>query len=49
MERAIVQRKRRYAFPLPLVLAMNLARALPAPIYDRLLGSLATKGKPKDD
>ena len=48
MERAIVQRKRRYAFPLPLVLAMNLARALPAPIYDRLLGSLATKGKPKN-
>ena len=47
MERAIVQRKRRYAFPLALVLAMNLARALPAPIYDRLLGRLAGKGKPK--
>ena len=48
MERAIVQRKRRYAFPLPLVLVMTLARALPAPIYDRLLGSLASKVKPKD-
>ena len=48
MERAIVQRKRRYAFPLSLVLAMNLARALPAPIYDRLLGGLAGKGKSKD-
>jgi NAD(P)-dependent dehydrogenase (short-subunit alcohol dehydrogenase family) len=34
MERAIVRRRRRYAFPLSLVLAMNLARALPAPIYD---------------
>jgi NAD(P)-dependent dehydrogenase (short-subunit alcohol dehydrogenase family) len=47
MERAILARKRRYAFPLPLVLAMSLGRALPAPIYDRLLIGLSGKAKRK--
>jgi hypothetical protein len=30
------------------VLAMSLGRALPAPLYDRLLTSLAGKAKRKD-
>jgi hypothetical protein len=37
MHRAILAHKPHYAFPLPMVLAVNLARALPAAIYDRVL------------
>jgi short-subunit dehydrogenase len=45
MERAIRARRRRYAFPWPLVLAMGVGRAMPAPLYDRLLsGGSRPKG-----
>lgn len=37
MARAIRARRRSYAFPLPLVLALGFARLLPAPLYDRLM------------
>jgi short-subunit dehydrogenase len=37
MARAIRARRRSYAFPLPLVLALGFGRLLPAPLYDRLL------------
>ena len=37
MARAIRARRRSYAFPLPLVLALGFGRLLPAPLYDHLL------------
>lgn len=37
MARAIRARRKSYAFPLPLVLALGFGRLLPAPLYDRLL------------
>jgi NADP-dependent 3-hydroxy acid dehydrogenase YdfG len=37
MARAIRARRRSYAFPLPLVLALGFGRLLPAPLYDRLM------------
>ena len=37
MERSILARRARDAFPWPLVLALSLARSLPAPLVDRLL------------
>jgi len=37
MERAIRNRRSRYAFPFPLALIAALAAQLPAPLYDRLL------------
>jgi short-subunit dehydrogenase len=37
MARAIRARRRSYAFPLPLVLALGFSRLLPAPLYDRLM------------
>ena len=37
MERSILARRARDAFPWPLVLALSLARSLPAPLLDRLL------------
>lgn len=43
MERAILARRPRYAFPWPLVLALSLARNLPASLVDRLL---AGRGRP---
>jgi hypothetical protein len=46
MHRAIVARRRRYAFPVPLALAANLGRLLPAALYDRLLVGRGRKPKP---
>ncbi len=43
MERSILARRPRDAFPLPLVLALSLARSLPASLVDRLL---AGRGRP---
>ena len=37
MARAIRARRKSYAFPLPLVLALGFGRFLPAPLYDRLM------------
>jgi short-subunit dehydrogenase len=37
MHAAILSRRPHYAFPLPMVLAVNLSRLLPAALYDRLL------------
>jgi NAD(P)-dependent dehydrogenase (short-subunit alcohol dehydrogenase family) len=37
MARAIRARRRSYAFPLPLVLALGFGRLLPALLYDRLM------------
>lgn len=37
MERAILARRPRYAFPWPVVLAAGLGRLLPSTLYDRLL------------
>lgn len=37
MERAVLTRRPRLAFPWPLALAFSIMRLLPAPIYDRLL------------
>lgn len=37
MHRAIMAQRPRYAFPWPLVLAVNIGRLLPARLYDRLL------------
>jgi short-subunit dehydrogenase len=37
MARAIRARRRSYAFPLPLVLALGFGRLLPAPLYDRVV------------
>ena len=45
MHKAILARRRVYAFPLALVLAVNFGRILPAPLYDRLLGGLKSKRK----
>ena len=46
MHAAILARRPRYAFPAPLVLALGLARILPAALYDRLL---AGRGKTLPD
>jgi len=43
MHRAILRQKPHYAFPLPMVLAVNLARLLPAAIYDRVLAGRGPK------
>lgn len=45
MHKAILARRRYYAFPLSLVLAVNLGRFLPASLYDFALGGLRSKGK----
>ena len=37
MHKAILLRKRRYAFPFPLALAVGFSRMLPAALYERLL------------
>jgi short-subunit dehydrogenase len=44
MHRAIVARRRRYAFPLPLVMLVGLGRLMPAALYDRLLAGRNKKG-----
>ncbi|MDN5869303.1 MAG: SDR family NAD(P)-dependent oxidoreductase [Nitrococcus sp.] len=45
MHRAIVAQKPRYAFPWPLVLAVNVYRLLPVRLYDALLAGLRPKLK----
>jgi hypothetical protein len=37
MERAILARRARFAFPWPLVAAVGAGRVLPSRVYDRLL------------
>jgi NAD(P)-dependent dehydrogenase (short-subunit alcohol dehydrogenase family) len=44
MARAIRARRKAYAFPLPLVLALGFSRLLPAPLYDRLLSRRRRSG-----
>lgn len=46
MYRAIMARKRYYAFPAPLVLVAALGRTLPASLYDRLLTGRGRRPKP---
>jgi short-subunit dehydrogenase len=46
MCRAIVARRRRYAFPLSLALLAKLGQLLPAALYDRLLAGRGRKPKP---
>jgi short-subunit dehydrogenase len=45
MYRAIVARRRRYAFPLPLAVLAKLGQLLPAALYDRLLAGRGRKPK----
>ncbi|HJY79579.1 MAG TPA: SDR family NAD(P)-dependent oxidoreductase [Candidatus Binatia bacterium] len=47
MYRAIIARKRRYAFPFPLVLLTTLGQLLPAALYDHLLAGRGRKPKPR--
>ena len=49
MERAILARRSRDAFPWPLVLAVGLSRLLPAPLYDRLLSGAGRKLRPRKE
>jgi short-subunit dehydrogenase len=46
MHRAILARKRYYAFPAPLVLAATLGRVTPAALYDWLLAGRGPRPKP---
>ena len=46
MERAILARRSRDAFPWPLVLAVGLSRLLPAPLYDRLVSGAGRRLRP---
>ncbi len=46
MHRAILRRRRRYAFPAPLVLALGLARLLPPALFARLLRGRGPQPKP---
>lgn len=46
MERAILARRPRDAFPWPLALAAGLGRMLPAPLYDRLFSAAAQRLRP---
>jgi short-subunit dehydrogenase len=46
MHRAIRARRSRYAFPLPMVLAVRLARLIPTPLYARLLAGKGPRPKP---
>lgn len=45
MHQAIIAQKPLYAFPWPLVLAVNIGRMLPAGLYDRLLAGRSRKLK----
>jgi len=47
MSRAIIARKRHYAFPFPLVLLATLGQLLPAALYDHLLAGRGRKPKPR--
>ena len=49
MERAILARRPRDAFPWPLVLAVGLSRLLPASLYDRLLSGAGRKLRPRKE
>lgn len=49
MCRAIMERKRYYAFPLPLVLIAGAGRMFPAALYDRLLSGKGAKRAKKND
>jgi short-subunit dehydrogenase len=48
MARAIMARKRYYAFPASLALVAALGRVLPAPLYDRLLTGRGRRPKPAE-
>jgi len=49
MERSILARRSRDAFPWPLVLAVGLTRLLPAPLYDRLVAGAGRRLRPRKE